>query len=156
MLAAYLPDLLAIAVAAFTAPPWNETALDATGAGIRLVRDRMESGYVAALARIDEQACGFAYAVSARRLERLATRTTSIAPPFELRELAVDPRYRGLGIGAGMHDALISARPDTPRYLVTHPAAHAALALYRARGWRSTAVIEHWQTGPRLLMHRFH
>lgn len=153
----YLGDMRAIAVATFTAPPWNETRAKAALAAACLIADSLDDGYLAVLASIDDQPCGFAYGVNARRLEHLATRGTSTyssTVPFELRELAVDPGYRGLGVGAGLHDALITARPRTPRYLTTHPAARSALGLYRSRGWRSTILINKPGHGPRILMHR--
>lgn len=156
-LAARLADLLNIAVAAFTAPPWNETRAQASAAAMRLIADSVErAGHLAFMAEAGEEPCGFTYAVLARRLEAMAGHTARPATPFELRELAVDPRYRGLGIGAALHDALITASPATPRYLLTHPGARPALALYRTRGWRSTVLIDRQDIGPRILMHRTH
>ena len=69
-----------------------------------------------------------------RRLESLAHATPDPLTPFELRELAIAARHRGHGIGALLHDNVIRNHSDAPGWLATHPAARAAVMLYRSRG----------------------
>jgi GNAT superfamily N-acetyltransferase len=146
--------LRAIAVAAFAGPPWREDHATAIGAAIRLLTDARCDGFVLALAHTDEQPCGFAYGLNARNLESLAHAPPGPTMPFELRELAVSPAARGIGVGAALHDTLMRA-VDGRRWLATHPLAHQALTLYRTRGWHAARLVTHPDTTrTRILMHR--
>ena len=146
-------NLIAIAVAVFTAPPWNEPPALAARAALRLLTDSAHGGFTAAVATREADLCGFAYGVRSRHLETLAGAAPSPLVPFELRELATDPRHRGTGIGAQLHDAIAQRTVGTPGWLTTHPAARPALNLYRSRGW-STAALLYGPETPRLLMRR--
>jgi GNAT superfamily N-acetyltransferase len=55
---------------------------------------------------------------------------------FEFAELAVAPRYQGRGIGAALHDRLLSGLPHRNAILSTQKENHKALSFYLRRGWR--------------------
>jgi ribosomal protein S18 acetylase RimI-like enzyme len=75
--------------------------------------------------------------------------------PFELCELAVRPAAQGRGAGRALHDAILAASGPQPRWLVTHPAAHPAVRLYRASGWHTRRVYPSRADGtPRVFMTR--
>ncbi|WP_406314615.1 GNAT family N-acetyltransferase [Streptosporangium sp. NBC_01639] len=122
----------------FTRPPWREPAVRARGVAARLLTDSRQPGFVLALAGEGEEVCGFSYGHRCSTLARLASRPAG--DDFTLKELAVLPGLRGRGLGAALHDTLLEAAGDRPRWLATHPAATAALGLYRSRGWRVIAL----------------
>jgi GNAT superfamily N-acetyltransferase len=144
-----------IAVAAYAGPPWEEALLTALGAVRCLQADSEREGFVMAVAGVRGRVCGFAYGVTARRLEALARAGPAPSAPFELRELAVHPANGGVGIGAALHDTVMNAAAPASGWLATDPRAHRALALYRSRGWHTAgraATEDHAQA--RILMHR--
>ncbi len=140
----YADQIKRLAFEAFSGPPWNETPAHAALLAARFLDDTTRPGFL--LAWVEHQAgepVGFAYGLASWHLAIHAGHTVSpwSHPPFELREIAVAQRFRGQGIGALLHDAVLSATPPRPRWLVTHPAATAALALYRHRGWRAVRLV---------------
>jgi GNAT superfamily N-acetyltransferase len=142
------------AVAAYAGPPWEEDPVTALGAVRCLQADIDRDGFVMAVAGVDGKVCGFAYGVTARRLETLACAGPAPSAPFELRELAVHPENGGAGIGAALHDTLMAAASPGSRWLATDPRAHRALALYSSRGWRTAArAATENDTRSRILMH---
>ncbi|MFC7381942.1 GNAT family N-acetyltransferase [Sphaerisporangium rhizosphaerae] len=94
-------------------------------------------GFVLVLALDGEQVYGFAYGHRCSRLALLASCPSM--DDFTLKELAVLPELRGRGAGAALHDAVLAASSG-PRWLATHPAATAALGLYRNKGWHALAL----------------
>jgi ribosomal protein S18 acetylase RimI-like enzyme len=58
------------------------------------------------------------------------------ARPFELVELAVRPDLRRRGIGARLHDELLSGLDSPTAVLSTEVDNEAALGLYERRGWK--------------------
>ncbi|WP_162641697.1 N-acetyltransferase [Streptosporangium sp. 'caverna'] len=135
----------------FTRPPWREPVSRARGVAARLLADSHRPGFVLALARDDDEVYGFAYGHRCAKLATLASRLPG--DDFTLRELAVLPSRCGRGLGAALHDTVLEAAGDGPRWLATHPAATAALGLYRSRGWRTmTLHASHGQT--RLIMRK--
>jgi hypothetical protein len=147
-------ELIAVAVAAFGAPPWQESPAHATGAVLRLLRESGCDDFAAVLGVRDGSACGFAYGLRSRELETLAHARPSTSAPFELRELALDVGLHGSRVGVALHDAMMDAVPVGPKWLITHPAARPALGLYRSRGWRAAALCRPAGSQTRLVMHR--
>ena len=147
-------ELIAVAVAAFGAPPWQESPTHATGAVLRLLRESSCEDFVAVLGVCDGAACGFAYGLRSRELESLAGARPGASAPFELRELALDVGLHGARVGVALHDAMMDAVPTGPKWLLTHPAARPALGLYRSRGWRAAALCRPAGSQTRLVMHR--
>ncbi|MEU6219909.1 GNAT family N-acetyltransferase [Streptomyces sp. NPDC047022] len=155
-IAPHLGALAHLAHAAFTPHPWYAAPIDTARLIDRLIRDAHHLAFVLVLAE-DTSGCpvGFAYGRRGGHLAALAERLpASSAPPFELRELAVVPHACGHGIGAALHDRLINTSPAGPRWLLTHPHAAPALALYRSRGWHTAKVLHLPNDKVRILMHR--
>ncbi|MEU8205831.1 GNAT family N-acetyltransferase [Streptosporangium sp. NPDC049046] len=133
----------------FTRPPWREPYPAARGVAARLLADSRRPGFVLALAFGGEELYGFAYGVRCSHLARLTCHDKP-GPDFTLKELAVLPQRHGLGLGAALHDAVLTRAAPGTRWLTTHTRAAAALGLYRARGWRAVALAG----GERLIMSR--
>jgi ribosomal protein S18 acetylase RimI-like enzyme len=154
----HLAELADLASAVYPAPPWRATPTGVTRLVDRLADDSARCGFVLVLAHdAQHNLVGFAYGRPARHLAALAGRPPTTTPlPFELRELAVAPRACGHGVGSALHDTLTAATPPGPRWLITHPHAAPALALYRSRGWQTARILPAPdQPGSvRLLMHR--
>ncbi|MFF0249094.1 GNAT family N-acetyltransferase [Streptosporangium sandarakinum] len=127
-----------VAGAIFTRPPWCEPYPAARSLSARLLADSGSPGFVLAVALHGEELAGFAYGMRCSRLAVLAGREP--ADDFTLRELGVLPEARGQGLGAALHDAVLSAAEPGRRWLATHPAATEAMGLYRAQGWRSVML----------------
>ena len=154
-LAPHLDALTRLAHATFTPRPWHAAPADIARLINRLTIDAHQPGFRLLLA--DDAAghlVGFAYGRPACHLAALADQPPVGRLPFELRELAVTPSACGHGIGAALHDALLTTAPPGPRWLLTHPHAAPALALYRARGWRTAKLLRLPDSRTRILMHR--
>ncbi len=134
-----LDTVTEVAGQVFTLPPWAEPRESAGAVAERLAADTHRRGFTFAAAFHGDQVHGFAYGVRCSRLALLASRLPR--EDLTLRELAVLPSMRGQGLGARLHDALLSAAPGAPWWLTTHPRAGAALGLYRRRGWRVAALL---------------
>jgi len=156
-LASELSDL---AAAAFAAPPWKETPAHARQLTTRMLADARHPAFVLAFAFAftghGPALAGFGYGVPRWPGPAIAgTGQASATEPFELCELAVRPGARGQGAGRALHDAIVAASGPQLRWLVTHPAAHPAVSLYRARGWHTRRLFPSRADGsPRLLMAR--
>ncbi|WP_219471427.1 GNAT family N-acetyltransferase [Nonomuraea rhizosphaerae] len=140
-----------LAAEVFTRPPWAEPRETARAVADRLAADLLMPGFALAAALQGERLHGFAYGMRCSRLALAASR-----PPrgdFTLKELAVLPSMRGCGLGARLHDTILTAAPATPWWLSTHPQAVAALGLYRHRGWR-VAALHRTHEHTRLIMRR--
>ncbi|MFC4535403.1 GNAT family N-acetyltransferase [Sphaerisporangium dianthi] len=156
---AYRAVLADVGGRVFTEPPWHEPYGFARTVAVRMLIDRHQPGFVLALALESEgegeggQVCGFAYGHLASRLAAWAGQPGT--DDFTLKEMAVLPEMRGRGTGAALHDALLTAARGGPRWLATHPAATAALDLYRKRGWRTVAYRPERAMTP-LIMRKAH
>ncbi|HSV65685.1 MAG TPA: GNAT family N-acetyltransferase [Mycobacteriales bacterium] len=147
-------ELAVLAAAVFAGPPWCEPpAVSAELVAARLQVDSRSAGFGCVVAEAGGELVGFAWRRTAWALATLGGRPACGQPPVELRELAVHPRWHGHRIGAGLHDALL-AGSTSPAWLVTHPAAQAALGLYRRRGWQVVRLLSYPPTKTRLLMHK--
>lgn len=140
-LARYLPSIADVGGRCFTRSPWREPYPLARSVAARMLTDSERPGFVLALALSGDEVYGFAYGHRCSALALLASR-----PPgedFTFKELAVVPERCGMKLGLALHDAVLTAAEDGPRWLSTHPAAQAAIGLYRRRGWRAVAVHGH-------------
>ncbi|MFF0793739.1 GNAT family N-acetyltransferase [Streptomyces spiralis] len=152
----HLETLAQLAHAAYTPRPWHAAPAEINRLIDRLTHDAQHLGFTLLLA--DNPAgrpVGVAYGRPACHLAALADRPPpSTTLPFEVRELAVAPTACGHGIGAALHDTLTATAPPGPRWLMTHPHAAPALALYRARGWQTSKLLTLPNGTIRILMHR--
>ena len=141
-LAGYMGQINRIASSAFGAPPWSETATQIEALVRRLRAEAGRPGFVLVMAEDVTGAVGFAYGRRGRQLASLARhRDARLATmPFEFCELAVVTTAHGAGVGAALHDALMTRAGPGPRWLATHAHARHALGLYRSRGWQATAM----------------
>ena len=147
-LSCYLASIADVGGRCFTRPPWREPYPAARSVAARMLADSERPGFVLALALSGDEVYGFAYG---HRCSALAL--SAAHPPsddFTFKELAVVPELCGMKLGLALHDTVIAAAEGGPCWLSTHPAAHAAIGLYRRRGWRVVAVH-----GPgRVIMHK--
>jgi len=138
---------------AFGSAPWFESARQARRFILRLLDHTASSGFRLVIAEIDQQLVGFAYGrIALSRSEELEERYLPLVEwlgpvvsqsvlfeTFELTEFAVATSWQGQGIGALVHDYLLTEAPCNKAWLITHALAENAQALYRSRGWRATA-----------------
>ncbi|MEV5409833.1 GNAT family N-acetyltransferase [Thermopolyspora sp. NPDC052614] len=147
-LARHLPAIADVGGRCFTRPPWREPYPMARSVAARVLADSERPGFVLALALSGDEVYGFAYGLRCSALALSASH-----PPrndFTFKELAVLPELCGMKLGLALHDTVLAAVPNGPYWLSTHPAAHAAIGLYRHRGWRAVAI-----QGPRrVIMHK--
>jgi len=151
-------ELSELAAEAFSAPPWHETPAQARQLTDRMLSDARNPAFVLAFAFAGRgpALAGFGYGLPRRPGPFIAGNSLTFdGEPFELCELAVRPAARGRGAGRALHDAIVTASGPQPRWLVTHPAAHPAVSLYRARGWHTERLFSSRADGStRLLMAR--
>jgi ribosomal protein S18 acetylase RimI-like enzyme len=126
---------------AFVQPPWSETPEQIAAFLPRLAEHRELPGFKCRLAWVDGELAGFTYGfdtvTSAPIYPKLGRDLTD---RFELRELAVDPRFGGRGIGAALMTDLVAEAG--PAWLLTSPDATAAVKLYTKLGWVHAADVE--------------
>jgi ribosomal protein S18 acetylase RimI-like enzyme len=67
---------------------------------------------------------------------RLGEDHPALQDAWMLTELAVAPEWRGQGIGAALHDAVLAAQPCTRVLLSTEVSNDLARDMYEHRGWR--------------------
>lgn len=141
-------DLMAVYEAAFCKPPYYETPAHAARFACRLDRYSAIPGFRCRLASDGTDAVGFALGFS-NQIETFepdryrsiyaaagtATTTTWLHGQFEFVELAVRPEHQGRGLGGLLHDVLLEGLGHRAAWLLTSPAADAARAFYRRRGW---------------------
>jgi ribosomal protein S18 acetylase RimI-like enzyme len=154
-----LQDAVAVYHAAFSQPPYGETAEAARGfadrvhryaaerEGCRLVTARDDTGQMTAiglavLARPgnwwrDQAAAAIPGPLAGRWIGDLC---------LEVVHLAVIPAAQGRGNGRLVHDVLIAGRPAPTAILSVHPEAGAAQRLYQGRGW--TTLTADFRTQP--------
>ncbi|WP_147425182.1 GNAT family N-acetyltransferase [Bailinhaonella thermotolerans] len=113
-------------------------ALDVRDAGDALADRDARDGEVVGMAygRVDD------YVTGALREQAGFQGPEGEPSAFEFMELALDPAYRGAGLGGRLHDALMGAAGEgRPGYLLTRPSAAPAVGLYRGRGWYPVAPL---------------
>lgn len=151
-------ELAEVALAAFQAPPWNETPAHARQLVDRMLTDTQSPGVACALAFTGGRMrlAGFGYGLPRGPAPDGAVGSVPFAraEPFEFCELAVRPAARGLGTGRALHDAVVAASGPQPRWLVTHPAAGPAVRLYQTSGWQICRPFRSANGSRRLLMTR--
>lgn len=139
--------LAAVYLAAFGAPGYDEGQEEAR----RFVEEQLprhleRDGFRLAEATADGTLVGFAYGYTGQRGQWWTDRVAELAPPdvvdewlgghFELVELAVDPLVQGQGVGARLHDELLSGIPHRKALLSTYRDDRPAPRLYRRLGWQ--------------------
>ncbi len=161
-------ELRAVYAAAFSRPPWGESAAQCDDFLVRL-RDQVgRPGFRCVVARAtdDGTVCGFVLGGIASRTaaEPLWTpRLDAVVGPevvegclrdrFELLELAVTPPCQRRGIGGSLLDAVLAGLPCECAWLVTRQDAVAARRLYARRGWLDMAVVQFpGHAEPRVIM----
>ncbi|MFD7027387.1 GNAT family N-acetyltransferase [Streptomyces sp. NPDC059917] len=149
----------------FAEPPYNESADDAVAAVRRLSAQLHRATFRAALARTrDGDPVGMAYGwsvppdtgwwdelivpVSAETRREDGHRT------FGLMELAVRAPWRGRGVARRLHEALLEGNAAERVLLNVQPGSTAAVAAYRAWGYRTIGEAAPTEVGgnPREVM----
>jgi ribosomal protein S18 acetylase RimI-like enzyme len=129
-----------VAATVFAARPWCEPPAASRQLVDRLLLDSTARGFRCVTAEIGGTVVGFAWCRTGWSLANLGGQPVRGPTPVEVRELAVDPRWRGHRIGVALHDLLLTGT-STTAWLTTHPDAHPALALYRSRGWQAVRLV---------------
>ncbi len=122
---------------------------DATGAAGSFSVQRRQPGFVLAEARSGGYLIGYATGLPLRPTTSWWRELTAPLPEdvtaehpgrtFALTELAVRAAWRRQGIGAYLHDLILSGRPEERATLTIPPAATAAQAALQNWGWRKVA-----------------
>ncbi|MHB8577060.1 MAG: GNAT family N-acetyltransferase, partial [Dehalococcoidia bacterium] len=157
-LAAAKPEIVRVYAAAFGAPPYHRDADDAHRFLQTLDQHahRRDFRLLAAGLHVDgphagglqagNALLGFAYGYTGARGQWWHDIVSSVMPrddvarwledSFELVELAVEPGAQGRGIGARLHDTLLTDLSNRTAVLSTIAQETVALGLYRRRGWQ--------------------
>lgn len=109
-----------------------------------IVCDHMvRGGFTGCLASKNEKSVGFAYGMNWTTPDPwwdMIKVEVGDAFCFEdcwiFAEIAVKQGYRGMGIGARLHDTLVSARPRAKAALSTPRNNQPAITMYERRGWQ--------------------
>lgn len=168
LLGGLLPFLLQVYTDAFSQPPYR--GVDPAAFADTLLRHTEQPGFIGLVAEEAGAVTGFAYGYTGqsggwwydqvRAGLPAATAQTWLDKPFELAELAVAPQIQGRGLGAQLHDQLLTlaARRHRRAVLSTLNAETKAMHLYRRRGWQVLAPRFRFPAGPsyRILGRRLH
>ena len=157
--ASTLEDAAAVYGAAFSHPPYGETAEMAQAFVERVQRYACErDGFRFVTTRSDDgQMTAIALAVLARPGDWWRDQVAAAVPAslgdrwlgglcLEVVHLAVTPAVQGRGLGRLVHDVLIAGRPAATAILSVHPDAKPAQQLYQGRGW--TILSKQFRTQP--------
>ncbi|MPY85804.1 MAG: GNAT family N-acetyltransferase, partial [Actinophytocola sp.] len=140
--------------AAFGAPPWSEGPAEVARFAVRLEADARRYELVATLGFRGTELAGFAYGMTAPGADAYAPTSEAVVPFLDrplverhlpgalaIVELAVSPAARGLGLGGRLLASVLDqaagragGRRRPGAWLLTHPNAGDALALYRRTG----------------------
>jgi len=143
-LGSWLDDVARIYRDAFAAPPYRRGPTHVDGFRDALHRHVGRSGYVGFGASVGGRLVGFTYGYTTGRKqwwhEQVRTALGPLADhwladAFEYVELAIDPRYRRLGVGRRLHDTLLAGQPHPRAVLSTIEAVTAGRRLYESAGW---------------------
>ncbi|MFI6482782.1 GNAT family N-acetyltransferase [Nonomuraea sp. NPDC050663] len=139
-----IPDPAAMQVVyaqAFVQPPWNESPEEIAAFTARFEEHRALPGFLCRMAWVDGELAGFTYGFDTLTDSRIYPKLgRDLSDRFELRELAVDPRFGGRGVGAALMTDLLTAAG--PAWLLTRSDAVPAVKLYTRLGWVHTADVE--------------
>lgn len=137
-------DVVSIYAEAFADPPYNRGMAHVDGFAAALHRHADRDGFVAFGACVGDERVGFTYGYTTERNQwwheqvRVALGARAdhwLTDSFEYVELALLSRYRRLGIGKRLHDALLAAQPHPRAVLSTIDAVTAGRRLYESAGW---------------------
>ncbi|MFF0275987.1 GNAT family N-acetyltransferase [Streptomyces sp. NPDC004330] len=112
--AGHRDELLALCAQAFCGAPWHEPPRGAVRTVDRLLDSAARRDDFTAVAALDADGALLGFAAG-----WTDTVLTGAEPAFELAELVVAPGHQGLGIGRGLHDALLAAAAPGPALLMT-------------------------------------
>ncbi|MFF8375373.1 GNAT family N-acetyltransferase [Streptomyces sp. NPDC015661] len=143
---------------AFAEPPYNETEDGVAAAFRRFPSQVAKPAFRAVLARTEDgEPVGMAYghplAPDTGWWDELAEpvaedmRREDGHRTFGLMELAVRAAWRGHGVAARLHEALLDGIAAERVLLNVHPGGTAASAAYRAWGYRRIGETRPWGTG---------
>jgi ribosomal protein S18 acetylase RimI-like enzyme len=145
---------------AFAEPPYNETADDVAATFRRFRSQTRKGAFRATLARTEDgEPVGMAYGHPLGPNTGWWDQLTEPVPDdmrredthrtFGLMELAVRGSWRGQGIARRLHETLLDGIEAERVLLNVHPDSKAALAAYRAWGYRKIGEARPW-TGANL------
>ncbi|WP_435838830.1 GNAT family N-acetyltransferase [Streptomyces abikoensis] len=141
---------------AFAEPPYNET-VDDVAVTFRRFRSQTRKGtFRAALARAEDgepvgMACGYPLGPSTGWWDQLTDpvsddmRREDGHRTFGLMELAVRGPWRRQGVARRLHESLLDGIGAERVLLNVHPGSRAAVATYRAWGYRKIGEARPWQ-----------
>ncbi|ADB35222.1 GCN5-related N-acetyltransferase [Kribbella flavida DSM 17836] len=149
-------ELRRVYASAFGAPGYDEDPAAADRfVTEQLPRHTERDGFKLVVSRraADNAITGFAYGYTGDRGQWWSDRVAEHAPPeivaewvgghFEFVELAVATEVQGQGVGAGLHDALMTDLPHARALLTTYTDDRPAPRLYLRKGWQ-ILVPELW------------
>jgi GNAT superfamily N-acetyltransferase len=138
-------EVASVYAAAFAGPPYSRGPAHVQGFQDALRRHVDRSGFVALGALVRDRIVGFTYGYTTDRDQwwheqvraALGTRADRwLTDAFEYVELALEPRWRRLGIGRRLHDALLGSQSHPRAVLSTIDAVTAGRRLYESAGWQ--------------------
>jgi GNAT superfamily N-acetyltransferase len=140
-------DLHPVYAAAFGAEPYLESAEQAARwRDETLPEHAAYDGFRCLVAWSGARAVGFGYGYTGARGQPWTDKLVAAVPPavaarwigghFELVELAVSPEHHGRGIGAALHDGMLTGLPHRDALLMTSRQDTPARRLYLRRGWQ--------------------
>jgi len=139
-------ELLALWRRAFAEPPYGGEGAEFSSVRTCFRRHLENPGFRLVLARVPRGLVGFAYGffleeggLWAAELARVLG-AEALRGAFGLGELAVDPAFRGQGVGARLHDRLLAGVEARLFVLTVHRRAP-ALGFYLRRGWRPAGQL---------------
>ncbi|MEV0245618.1 GNAT family N-acetyltransferase [Nocardia sp. NPDC050712] len=133
--------LLEVYAEVFAEPPYNEGPEQLARFRELLAVERTEPGFELVRAVEDGELVGMAYGFTLAAgtwwpdADTPPSPADLAVPKFAVMELAVRRSHRGRGLGRGLLEALVAARPEPLAILSVDPSAPAD-AMYRAWGWR--------------------
>ncbi|MFD9905881.1 GNAT family N-acetyltransferase [Streptomyces sp. NPDC059063] len=141
---------------AFAEPPYNEGEDDIEATFRRFRSQTRKRTFRGTLARTDDgepvgMAYGYLLGANTGWWSQLTTpvdddmRREDGRRTFGLMELAVRANWRGSGIARRLHDALLDGVEAERVLLNVHPESKAAVAAYRARGYRKVGEARPWE-----------
>ncbi len=155
-------ELLEVWYRAFSGAPYHVERSELSGVRRFFLRHVATPGFRLVAAFSQGRPVGFAYGfprspgedwteeVSASLAPGLRRRWLSNA--FGFVEIAVEPRYQGIGVGSLLHDRLL-ATADEPRAVLTVHAHAPAARFYARRGWQRLGWLKgapYWILGKEL------
>ncbi len=142
---------LAAYAAAFALPPYSDPSRGLEvrerlhgehGArpGLRLLCAVLESGTVAGMTYGFRSTPGYHWHEAVRRVLGYGASRAWLSNAYELAEVAVDPRYQGLGLGSALIEELLAGCKERTCVLSTRADSRAHL-LYRRLGFEELCIM---------------